>query len=436
MLLSQKYSPKKIDEIAGNDEPKAKIRQWILNWLRGVKQKPLLIHGPTGTGKTAVAYALKGEYDLELIEMNAGDLRNAEAVGRVLSSAASAISLSGKSKLLLIDDVDALGREDRGGPSAIVAALKSSRVPIILTAENIWDKKLAGIRGEALALEFRRISKSSVRKALEKIAEKEKIKITGEALASISENCNGDLRSAINDMQAGMSGMRDREKDIFERMKTIFKSSTYRDARSACEGDVEHDYLKLWVDENIPLEYEKTWDAAAAYNMLSRADVFDGRIMNRQYWGFLRYSNALLTSGIALAKKEKYFKFVRYQFPNYLRQMSASVARRAMLRRIGHKIGERTHAGWKEALDYIHILKHILAKDQLASDFYKFEDEEAAFVLEIPVSEIKEKPALKKGGEKTKTAKPVVQEKKKAPEKKEEGKNESGGKRGNLNDFL
>ncbi len=411
MLLSQKYMPKKIDDIAGNDEARAKIKQWILNWLRGIRQRPLLIHGPTGTGKTAVAYALRDEFDLELIEMNTGDLRNADAVERVLASAGSVLSLSGKKKLLLIDDVDALQAKDRGGASAIVSVIKSTGVPLILTAENIWEKKLMGIRNEAQQLEFRRISRSSVSKVLRKIAEKEGMKTRDEELAAIADGCKGDLRSAINDLHTGVSEMRDREKDIFERVRTVFKSTTYRESRKACFGDVEHDYLKLWIDENIPLEYESREEKASAYNFLSRADVFDGRIISRQYWGFLRYSSDLMSAGVSLAKKERTFRFVRYSFPNYLRQMGTSAAHRAMQKEVGRKIGARTHSGWKEALDHIHILKHILDKNPESPDFYRLEDEEVAFILGISAAKIKEK--FKTGKTKKKKEKPQTNSSKK-----------------------
>ncbi|MDD5337248.1 MAG: replication factor C large subunit [Candidatus ainarchaeum sp.] len=424
MLLAQKYSPRKVDDLAGNDEAKRVIKQWILNWMRGVKQRPLLINGPTGIGKTSIAYALRQEFDLELVEMNASDLRDANSIGRVLSSAGTASSLSGKTKLLLIDDVDALQGKDRGGASAIVSMLKSAQVPVMLTASDVWDRKLSGIKAGCQLLDLRRISKSSVKKVLKSIAEAEKLEIPETFLDSIAENCNGDLRSAINDMQAGMNNPRDRERDIFERMKTIFKSTTYSQAREAGWGDVEHDFLKLWIDENIPLEYEYREEVALAYDNLSRADVFDGRIMNRQYWGFLRYSGDLITAGVALSKNEKYFKFVRYQFPNYLRQMSSSMARRAMLKAVGHKIGVHTHTGWKDSLEYIHIMQHILDRNPEAMWFYQLEEDQVAFILGVSVSDLKEKfsPREEIPEEKETSEAKKDEEKEKKPEKKNEEK--------------
>lgn len=390
MLFVQKYAPKKIDELAGNEEARTKLKQWMLNWLRGIKQKPILLYGPPGIGKTTAAYAIRDEFNLELIEMNSSDFRNAERIEQVLSAASNSLSLSGKNKLLLIDDVDVLTREDRGGVAAIARLLENAQVPILLTASDFWDRKIAPLRLLCHAVELRRISKSTIAKVLRKIADEEKIAIDNAEIAAIAENSNGDLRSAINDLQVGASGMRDREKDMFERMRIIFKAMSYSEAREASWGDIDHDLLKLWVDENIPLEYETKQDISTAYNWLSRADMFDGRIVNRQYWGFLRYSNDLLTAGIALSKAQKYYKFVRYSFPSYLRVMSALSARRAMLKEIGKKIGSYTHVGWKDALSYLHIIKHILNHNPEARDFYQFDDEEVAFILEIPVGQIEE----------------------------------------------
>jgi replication factor C large subunit len=420
MLLFMKYSPKKLDDLAGNEEARTRIRQWILNWMRGKKQRPLLVHGPTGIGKTSVAYALMREYDLELLEMNASDLRNKEHIERVLANALSAGSLSGKGKIILIDDVDALQRADSGGSSAVVKILKANAHPIIVTASDIWEKKLAGIRAECEQIPLRRVSKPTIAKILRRIADSEGMKIADDTIIdNIANDANGDVRSAINDLHAMTLGMRDREKDIFERVRTVFKAEKYSDAKKASQGDVEYNILKLWIDENIPAEYDDPDDLAKAYDMLSRADVFEGRIPRRNNWTFLKYLIDLMTVGVALSKKKQYHKFTRYQFPRYLKEMSATAARRAILKEIGRKIGELVHCNRKDALEYLHLLRHWAEKNQIAvMDHYRLTEEEIAFILEVTVEEIKKK----KGKKIEEVVEEEPKEKKRLAETKDEEK--------------
>lgn len=381
MLFTQKYAPRKLDEILGNDEAKERVKQWILNWCRGKKQKPILVHGPPGIGKSALSLALKEEFGLELIEMNASDLRDKQNVDRVLNNALMSGSLFSRTKLLFIDDVDALQRSDSGGSSIITKILGEANAPILLTATDIWEKKLAGIRTACEQLAFKRISKPSITKLLKKIIEKEGIVIAEELLLQILENAHGDVRSAINDLQAQVTGARDREKDIFDRILKVFKSSTYIDAKKAVEGDVDYNLLKLWVDENIPYEYEASSEVALAYDRLSRCDIFEGRI-RKSYWGYLRYVLDFMSAGVALSKKAPYRKFTKYQFPKYLRAMAQTSERRAMLKAIGKKIGSKTHDSWKFALIYLTVLKGLGEKNKEAlSNFYDFDEDELAFIL-------------------------------------------------------
>ena len=67
----------------------------------------------------------------------------------------------------------------------------------------------------------------------------------------------------------------------------------------------------LWLEENLPKEYEGK-DLERAFDCLSRADVFKGRIRRWQHWRFLVYINDLMTAGIALSKDEKYKKVISY----------------------------------------------------------------------------------------------------------------------------
>jgi replication factor C large subunit len=389
LTYTVKYSPKKLEELAGNDDKIEYVKQWMLQWLSGKKRKPLLVWGPPGVGKTSLAYALSREYDLDLIEMNASELRNKGRVERVLGGASLAGSLFGRGKIILIDDADVLaGKADFGGGSAISGFLRESAVPVIVTASDIWDKKLSGIRAECEALELKRVSKVAIRKIVDHVAKAEKVELPPEKIAAISEGADGDVRAALNDLQALMPTVRAREKDIFQLVRGIFKADSYGAVRDAMGFDSDYDFLKLWIDENIPYEYEQKTEVSAAYDSLSKADIFDRRI-NQSRWMLLKYSIDLATAGVALSKEKPYRKFTKYQFPGFLRSMSATVARRAILKSIGLKIGAKVHTNRKDALDYLPILKGAggLFGAELMG-FYGFSEDELAFVLETSAAKM------------------------------------------------
>ncbi len=390
MLYTVKYAPKKLEDIIGNSEKLEQVKQWMLQWISGKPRKALLIWGPPGTGKTSVAYALREQYDLEIVEMNASELRNKQRVERVLGASALAGSLFGRQKLILIDDADVLaGRRDSGGASAIKAFLADSPCPAIVTATDVWDKSFAPIRSECELIEFKRINKLSVRKRLEQVAREEKIPVSQEKIDAISESAEGDMRAALNDLQALGPTSRTHEKDIFQLVRGIFKAESYAAVREMTGGDLDYDIVKLWIDENIPAEYEKPEEVSAAFDSLSKADVFDGRI-RKTNWQLLKYSIDLATAGVALAKASAYRKFTKYNFPSYLRSMSASMERRAMLKSIGLKIGAKVHANRRDALEYLPLLKEAGAAHAAAiMDFYEFSEDELAFILETSVSRVK-----------------------------------------------
>ena len=390
MLFTSKYAPQKLDDIIGNDEIRTRVRQWLLNWIAGKKQRPLLLHGPPGIGKTAIAYAAAREFKLDLIEMNASELRNKARVEKVIHGAMLAGSLLGEGKLILIDDVDALqGRNDYGGAGAIAGALKDSSWPVILTATDAWEKKIASIRSECELLDMKRVSKPGIRRLLERIAKEEKMGDTSQLIEAVADNCAGDVRSAINDLQALTPGMRDREKDIFNRIRAIFKAINLAEVKEATAGDVDYESLKLWIDENIPAEYERKDDIALAYHWLSRADIFEGRI-RKSNWKYLKYAIDLGTAGVSMAKAEPYMKFTKYAFPSYLREMSRTIARREMRKKIGLKIGAKVHSNRKEALEYLPLIQeHGKTSAEEMARYYDFDEEELAFVMETSPQKVR-----------------------------------------------
>ena len=422
MLLTEKYAPQKTDDVLGNLELKRQLKRWALNWGRGESGKPILLTGPTGVGKTTLVTALVKELNLELVQMSASDFRSRERVEKVISGAAMASTLSGKGKVILVDDIDAMsGREDYGGVAAIAAILRENNCPMILTATDAYEKKISSLRFLCDILKMRRSIAPSVAKLLTRIAENEKIQCTPEKIMEIAQNSHGDIRAAINDLQSCSPGMRDREKDMFERLSSLFKSSTYKDARESAFGDVEHDFLKLWIDENLPAVYSGK-DLADAFSMLSRADIFDGRIRARQHWGFLRYSGDLMTAGTSLAREDLKPRFARYSFPTFLRHMGATVASRATMKSLLSKIGRKVHTPSIHAESFLPIIAYMYAQNpERVSAIYNLEEKETEFLEKFLPKGVGVKKPEKKKEEKKEEAKAE----KKHEEKKEEKKSEA-----------
>lgn len=400
MILSQE-KPKSTSALIGNPTAFSEAKKWAEGWQAGRKGKPLLVFGPTGVGKTALAHAIAAEFGWEIFEFNASDLRDEENVGGLLANAASSGGLFGGRRLILIDDADSLsGREDRGGSAAIAKILVAPQQPIILTALDYYDKKLQAIKTYCEPLKLQKVQSVTIAKLLRKLAAAQGIAFTEEQFLAISTSSSGDVRAALNDLQAGNThATRDSEKNIFEVIRTILKSEKYSEARKAAfDSETEHDTLKLWVAQNITAEYEKPFDIAEAYNSISRADIFDGRISRRQYWGFLRYSTDHLSSGVATAKAAPYRKWTQIAYPDYIREMGASKGARALRKAVLRKISSACHCSSRQAQEYLPLLELLAKKGgKEVADFFGFEEEEADFVMK--------KKAVKKETSKKKAAK-------------------------------
>ena len=356
--LATKYPPKKLNEIIGQDEAVKVIK----NPIKG--KKALLLYGPPGTGKTCCVYALANETNSEIIEVNASDFRNKDQINSIVGAAAMQRSLIAKSKIILIDEVDGLsGTKDRGGIQALIKIIAESSFPIVITATNPWDKKFSSLRRKCVMVPFQPLDYKSICKILEDICVKESIQFEKEMLSKIARRAGGDARSAINDMQTMITknklakesldvlGSREKEESILHGLLKIFKTTDPKLAIGAFEH-VREDMNEqlLWIDANLPKEYEKPADLARAYDKLSRADVFSRRIRRWQHWRFLVYINALITAGIAVSKDEKYKKFVEYKPTGRILKMWWAKQKSMKKRAIAEKIADKTHTSKREAL--------------------------------------------------------------------------------------
>lgn len=370
----EKYRPKTMAEVVGNTKIKEELKKWIEDYLHGKPVKPVLLIGPPGCGKTTLANALANDYGFEVIELNASDKRNKDVIKQVVGGASVSKSLSGKKILIILDEVDGIsGNSDRGGVSEILKIIKTAKNPLILTANDIYKPSLMSLRNACKIIKIGSVHTNSIVPVLRRIALKENFNIDDKILKIIAKHAGGDVRAAINDLESLALGNeltleearelpdRDVEKSIFDALRIIFKTTHYDIAVSAML-DVKEDIgtIEEWIAENIPREYKKKEDIARAYDYLSKADIFLGRVHKRQYYGLWRYASALMTAGVALAKEEKYRGFFSYVRPTVFTKLTKSKAKRNIMNKILHKISSKTHTTTKRAREDLLYLIFIL----------------------------------------------------------------------------
>jgi replication factor C large subunit len=179
-------------------------------------------------------------------------------------------------------------------------------------------------------------------------------------------------------------GERNKEQSIFVSLQHVFKSSNLdmKMFNIFDEVNMPIDEIFLWIEENIPLEYRGE-ELAKAFDALSKADVFRGRIYRQQHWRFMVYEYFLLGAGIAGVKKYNRTGWTQYRKPSRILKIWLQNQRAAKKKTICIKYAKLCHISTKQAMKDFLILKSILKNNSIRAELKLTEDELA--YLDKPV---------------------------------------------------
>jgi replication factor C large subunit len=337
MDWTEKYRPSTLSEVRGNDKARDALAEWAETW--DAHGEAVILHGAPGVGKTSAAHALAADMGWPTIELNASDQRTKAVVERVAGEAAKSGTLTGGSvgrRLVIMDEADNLhGNVDRGGSRAITSLVKEAGQPMVLIANEFYDMSNS-LRNACETIEFRDVSARSILPVLRDISRREDVEYEPEALEAIAESNSGDLRGAVNDLQAlaeanerltagdVVTGDRDRTTGIFDFLDALIKEEDAEGAlRASYDVDETPDDLINWIEDNVPKDFQGA-ELADAYDSLANADRWLGRVRATQDYSYWRYAGDAMTAGVAAARREPKSGWTRYGPPSYWSKLGRS----------------------------------------------------------------------------------------------------------------
>ncbi|CAA99812.1 Replication factor C subunit 1 [Caenorhabditis elegans] len=411
-----KYKPKRMGELVGQNGDKSpinKLLEWIKDWAKhnlgegakikkpkpapwmssqdGTSFKAALLSGSPGVGKTTCAYMACQQLGLQLVEMNASDVRSKkhlEAKIGELSGSHQIEQFFGAKKcapqdnqkvhhILIMDEVDGMsGNEDRAGISELIQIIKESKIPIICICNDRQHPKIRTLANYCYDLRFPKPRVETIRSRMMTICSQEKMKIGKEELDEIIELSGHDVRQTIYNLQMRSKGVgakinqKDMAVDAFSAARRLLDSrTTLMEKQEMFFTDygimplfVQDNYLNMKNEKHSPIQAIRGIRKAADF--ISLGDLIDRQIRGGGSWKLLNEQSMISAALPAIATGGHLKAMI--QFPSWLGKNSTAGKRKRLLQQLVQHTHLKVSAGTHSfATDYAPMLRQKITKPLL-----------------------------------------------------------------------
>jgi hypothetical protein len=230
-LWIEKYRPKKLTDYFIEEEHLDKIKTWLTNYNNNIEEVPpfIILVGKPGIGKTTLAHLIYQEFNYEIIELNASDIRNKKQIKDTFAKYSKfKIDFSGEKKRMgiIMDELDGISSSnDKGGLTELIDVVNSYKKlqikikkerakengedfdttnciinyknPIICTCNVLKTSKFSSLIKKSIVIKLNKALRNNGIKFITKISKAENISITIDEKEQLFKKSFGDYRQIL-----------------------------------------------------------------------------------------------------------------------------------------------------------------------------------------------------------------------------------------------
>ena len=200
--LADELRPRSLEDVVGQEEILGEGTM-LRRMIASGKVPNLIFYGPSGTGKTTVANIIADATKRTLFKLNATTASTSD-IKEIVNQLDTLLAPNGV--LLYLDEIQSFNKKQQ---QSLLEHIENGKITLIAsTTENPYFYIFNAILSRCTVFEFKPITpqaaQQAVVRAVHYMSEKTGLTVTAEdgALEHIASSCGGDVRKAINAVEA------------------------------------------------------------------------------------------------------------------------------------------------------------------------------------------------------------------------------------------